>query len=245
MKYLISLCSGLLLFIACSRDNGVAVTQTGNPTQVSLLFKADTTTTAPVVPLAKKMATNLLIHRAYLVVYRVEMEPVDGTEFVLFKGPHPYVIELLPNGGKGLIDSVHVPGNNSYESIKIEFGPLNDTSSTSLIPEGLIGNSIFVEGSIGTDTLTPFTFKSKMSESLEYEIDSTLVLPALNSAQVLVKVRVFDWFRDAIGQFIDPGDSANRAVIEKNIAESMEVEEETNVGEYGNNVDNVGNEDFE
>ena len=78
MKYLISLCSGLLLFIACSRDNGVAVTQTGNPTQVSLVIKADTTATPPTASLTKRKTTNLLIHRAYLVVYRVEMEPVKA-----------------------------------------------------------------------------------------------------------------------------------------------------------------------
>ena len=226
MKHLISLC-GILLLLACSTNNNVAVTQTGNPTQVSLSIKADTTQTPATFALRKRMGTNFVITRAYMVVYKVEMEPIDGTEFVLFRGNNPYIIELLPNGEKGIIDSVNISGDNSYQSIEIEFGPLNDTLSTPAVPDSLKGRSVFVEGFFGTDSLIPFTYSSKKAESLELEFDSTLVVPLSNSAEILVKVRVFDWFRDSLGQFIDPRESANSDIIEKNISGSVDVEEDT------------------
>jgi len=227
MKYPVFLYSCVLMLLNCSTSNDVAVTQTGNPTQVSLLIKADTMSVTDTLSLPKTMASDLVIEHAYMVVYKVEMEPIDGTEFVLFQGPNPYVIELVPGGGTGMVDSTLVAGNNSYESIEMEFGPLNDTLSLPLVPDSLKGQSIFVEGHFGTDSLSAFTFTSNISESLEYPFDSTLVLPSSKGAEILVKVRINDWFRDSIGALIDPRDQANRAAIEKNITGSVDVEEDT------------------
>jgi hypothetical protein len=212
----------LLLLAACSSNNDVAVTQTGNPTQANLLIKADTATAAQPLFLAKQGIAGFIINKAWIVLKRVEMEPVDGDEVILFNGKNPYIIELIPGGKTGLIDSIQVIGGNTYESVEIEFEPVLSLDSTTEIPDELLkSNSVVVRGYMNGNPLDSFVFASDIEGSFEYALDSALVTQSAINADILIKVRVYEWFSDLTGGFLDPRAPANKEIIEENIQNSV------------------------
>ncbi|MBN2591647.1 MAG: hypothetical protein JXA96_17405 [Sedimentisphaerales bacterium] len=226
MKYsTFSLCC-LIFVMGCSTNNDVAVTQTGNPTQVSLMIKADTSGATQGVSLPKRTVTGITIESAYIVVKKVEMEPVDGTEIVLFQGQNPYIVELLPDGGSGLVDTTHVNGVNTYESVEVEFGPFSVLDSTVQLPDTLLKtNSVLVRGYVNSNPLDSFVFASNIAGDFEFPLDSALMIADSTGANILVSLKVYEWFTDSVGNTLDPRDVANRSSIEENLLGSVSVSE--------------------
>lgn len=233
MRYLqIIFCSLTLATILCSPGTDIAVTQTGNPTQVSLLITADSTPTT-VVPVAKRTAAAITLTSASVVIHRVEMEPVEGTEFILFQNSVPYVVELASNSSTGILDSTNVVGSNRYESFEMEFGPLEAGNATGPLPDTSVRtNSIVVQGYVGGNPQDTFIYTSNIKGSFEFEFDSAIVLPNPAGISVLVKIKIQEWFTDSIGGTLDPRNPGNNAIIENNILHSVSGKEQE--GEYEN-----------
>ncbi len=211
----------LAVTLFCSPAGDIAVTQTGNPTQVGLLIQADTSS-ALRKQLRKKATAGISVEQAFIVIHQIEAEPVNGEENIHFGENGPYIVELIPGSNTGIIDSIDITGTNTYESFTMEISPLESMTISENVPETLLmENSILVKGYVGGNPQDTFTFTSRITGSFEFEFDSAVVLPVPLKTNIIITIKTSAWFFDPAGELIDPRDQQNHQRIDDNILNSV------------------------
>ncbi len=223
----------LMVILCCSSGTDVAVTQTGNPTKISLIFKAETTQNVMKKAKAATFISSLKILNAYIVIQKVEMEPYDDDDDrVLFKGSQPYIIDLLSDTGSIFIDSAFADSGNRYKEFTIHVAPVDESVSSVKYPDSLLkANSIVIRGYSNNDSLQPFVFTSSIEDKFYYESDSVITITGIKMTNILVSFKIYQWFINTQGDYLDPADTDNNKTIENNIFGSVSVHEQEDTDE--------------
>ena len=171
--------------------------------KLSLLLNQALAFVSPGIVDSNSASINLT--NAWVVIKEIEFEAaetegaeeVDGSE-VAFEGP--YYVDLLSNNPVTL-DTQPIP-DNAYKRMKMKL----HSSSAALpsgVPSELLGNSIFVQGTVGANN---FTFL--LDDSTELSIAGANPIVPAEGASLLVEVNLANIFKQ-----IDMSSVTNNEVI--------------------------------
>ncbi len=197
-----------LVFLGCG-GGGHAVTQTGNPSQVSLYFERNDSlmdTAATVISVTRaatvdtttpgggehKLPTvdSIEIIRAEIVVSEVLLA---GTDSLVFEQVEPYVLSLT-DYGRQEVDSAESISGYIYDSLFIGVASLPETSTTA---PHLAGNSIYIELRLFiADTIFVDTIVDNYAFTLPLVLTPPLEVNNKSSSALLIGVDVAHWFWD-------------------------------------------------
>lgn len=227
LRYFALVITSLIIIMTCSPTTDVAVTQTGNPSKVTLAFKAETAPNAMAKIKAPVTISSLTITSAYFIVENIEMKPLNSEEYVLFKEPNPYIVDLVSDTGIIIIDSAFSDNGNKYKEISMHIGPFDGPINSVQYSDSLLKTcSIVIRGYRNNDTLQPFVFSSSVDDEFNYESDSAMTISENTTTNVLVSFKIYQWFTDALGNYLDPEDTDNKEIIINNIFKSVSIHEQ-------------------
>lgn len=240
MKMTTLLFAVLLFLVGCgSAPTDVAITQTGNPSIVTLgvsVGEAPATSTTRSVPgdeipeeteevidesedseIDEPEITSLTITSAELMVAAVVLTGPDTT--VEFRKIPPYLVNVALDSSRVVLDSLLIPTGTQFDSMTLIIAP--DESSYQLE-----GNSIKIQGYVNGNSAVPFLFDSKLSIPRRVALTTPLVVSETLPNRITVKLDVKHWFLDGDGNYIDPDDDEFKEDIEDSILEAIYGEED-------------------
>lgn len=216
----------LLLFIFSCGGDGVAVTQTGNPSQVSLYTqvgsKKATTVTATRDGQGSDDVSSITITSAKIVVEEVELSGDHGE--LAFDKEEPYVIDIALDSSRKIIDSINGTSGKVYTTARLTLVPLDEKykGKDSL----LAGMSIFITGFVNGDSSRTFNFESDMETELIIPLDKPFTINNKGTSVLFLTLDVGSWFQDDEGELYDPFDDDFQDEIEESILEGIYGSEE-------------------
>lgn len=225
----------VLLVYSCGGGD-VAVTQTGNPSQVSLYTqvgskKAQNTTVTAKRTVRdddeeKEEVTAITITSAKIVVDEVVLQG-DDEDDLIFQGDSAYVINVALDSSRQLIDSMVDTSGSVFTSAKLHLTPLSD-SDAKVEDSLLIENSIVITGVVtyvdGSRKI--FTFTSDYDEPLNIELDTPFVVNNKGTSALFITLDVGTWFQNDDGELFDPFDDEIYEEIEDDILDGIYGSEE-------------------
>lgn len=226
MKMTTLLFAVLFFLVGCgSAPTDVAITQTGNPSIVTLgVSVADPAATAirsvreeTVAEEEDPEITSLTITSAELMVAAVVLAGPDTT--VEFRKVPPYLVNVALEGSRVVLDSLLVPTGTVFDSMTLIIAP--DESSNQLS-----GKSIAIKGYVNGDMSQTFQFDSELAIPKSVALTTPLVVTENVPNRITVKLAVTNWFIDSDGDYIDPNDSDFKEDIEESILEAIYGEED-------------------
>lgn len=216
----------LLLFGSCGSSPDVAVTETGNPTQISLSYRADTLTGGLPKCAAKRSAVSAVtVTKAVIVVVEVALESSTRLDSLLFESERPYLLDLDLGGQSILLDTMSVVGGGVYDELEIAVEQLEDAALHGLDPH-LQGRSMRIEGYCSGDSLQTFVFESQLDMDIVSSFEVPVDLADGADHNVIIELDMSTWFTDSSGGYLDPRLAANREKIEESIVASFTVLDE-------------------
>lgn len=236
MKNLGLLTALLILLVGCSAPTDVAITQTGNPSQVALGFTVGSSSdNAPrssrgaesdIDPVEVEdnevdsdtgssdvVVDTVVITSAELLVSRAVLSGQSGTlEF--FKVP-PYVVNVALDSSKVILDSLEAEVGAVYDSVLLYIEPDADRVL-------LGGNSVIIRGYINNNPADTFSFEDTLTIVKPVKLDHQLMVKADLPNRVMMKLDISNWFYNtADEEWIDPNDEDFKEDIRDNIEESI------------------------
>lgn len=213
---------GVLALLLSSCGGDVAVTQTGNPSQVSLYTQVGSKNATPVVVSKSRSddtIRSLTITSAHIVVEEVALLG-DGEDELSFKGDRPYVINIALDSSRQLIDSIIDTAGSVFTKASLFLAPL-EAEDVIAGEEALVEKSILISGYVDDDTTRRFTFTSDMETELLIPLPTALVVNGKGTSAFFLTLDVGSWFLDEDGEIIDPFDGDFIEDIEKAILEGI------------------------
>lgn len=170
-------------------SSGANVVKNMKPSLMSLLFPRATALTPPVIVDSTGLSINLT--SAWIDIEQVEFEQAetrdaseaDGTE-VEFNGP--YAVDLLSTNPL-VLDTKPVP-DLPYKRIKMKLHKAE--SSLAGTPSQLVGNSIYLAGTVGGNS---FTYQS--SDGSEFEIGGANPILPKDGVDLMVSINIANVFK--------------------------------------------------
>lgn len=224
----------LLLWIySCGGGGDVAVTQTGNPSQVSLYTQVGTKKTQNLTVTAKRSArededeediSSVTITSARIVVEKVSLVGDDGVELT-FHNDSPYVINVALDSSKQLIDSIVDTSGHEYHSASLFLTPLTKDEAH-ISDTALVGHSIVINGFVNNDSSRVFSFESDSVHLLNIPFEMPFVVNNKGTSVLFITLDVGTWFQDDDGDILDPFDDDFKEDIEKEILKGIYGSEE-------------------
>ncbi len=220
MKNLLLLCMIAIIgsiVIGCSSSPNVAITQTGNPSQVSLVFAVGDTTTATSVRSALQPKTirgdgeitSITFTSAKLIVHSVEL--IGDDEELLFAQSEPYTIDVAFDSTRVKIDSMNADSGTVFDSVLLNIAPIIED-----------GSSIVITGYTNDNTIETFEFNSSLEITKRIQLATPLVVNSATANNVKLLLDISSWFKNSDGELIDPHDTEDvQEEIEETIYESI------------------------
>lgn len=220
-----------LLLVSCGGGN-VAVTQTGNPSQVSLYTQLGGKKDSSLVAVSQRQfreeddddedeeITSITFTAAKIVVEEVELIGQKGE--LSFHGEKPYIINIALDSSRQVVDSIEGKIGYTYESAELFLSPLDeDKDCVSVDDTGLVGYSIFVAGYVNDNPLDTFTFKSDIEKVMPLELDAPFVVNQKGTSALFINLDIRRWFQDDDGELFNPKDDDFHDDIEEMIDEGI------------------------
>lgn len=136
---------------------------------------------------------------------------------IRFKGP--FVVDLL-SGHAARLDTMMVqPGD--YARVMGHLQMLRSTDPDAGDFPGLVGSTVWLEGTIAGDGGGPFSFLARIDD--EFQIRGAFHVAAATPATAFVTFDVSKWLQDANGHFLDPRVDTNLQAIKSAIRHSIKV----------------------
>ncbi|MBD3239649.1 MAG: hypothetical protein GF331_03620 [Chitinivibrionales bacterium] len=215
----------LVVMLACSGSDDVAITQTGNPTNVSLVMQVDTTRSALPKRLGATAVSQVTITAVRIVVREVEFRSATA-DSLTSEHESPYLLDLDLGGQSTVFDTLMVVNGSVYDSAEVDIGPLTiEDSALYAANPSMRDISVWVHGYLNGTPDSIFTFTSALWAEQALAFSTPLDLSQPGSTSVLFTIRAGSWFIDATGAPLDPRVSDNRSLIEDNIESSFDVSE--------------------
>ncbi len=182
---------------------------------------------------------ELIITKAEVVLREVELERVEVTDCDVEPEPEgceefeagPLLLDVPLNGATRQQVSIPVPPG-LYDELEFDIHKVSnddpeDAAFRAAHPD-MVGKSIRVQGFFNDQ---PFTFESDLDVEQEFELSPPLVVEATTSStNVTVRLDIAQWFRDAVGQLVNPHDGnkggPHENLIKENIKQSIEAFED-------------------
>jgi len=134
-----------------------------------------------------------------------------------FRGP--FVVDLL-TGHAARLDTVMVqPGDYARVQGHLQMLRAGDPDAADF--PGLVGSTVWLEGTVGGDGGGPFSFLARIDD--EFQIRGAFHVAAATPATAFVTFDVSKWLQDANGHFLDPRVLDNEAAIKSAIRHSIKV----------------------
>lgn len=229
----------LLFLVGCgSAPTDVAITQTGNPSIVTLgvsLGEAPAKSAAVTsrgddavdngsddsgdddTPYEEPEITSLTITSAELMVDAVVLTgPAASVEF---RKIPPYLINVAFDSSRVVLDSLAIPTGTVFDSMTLVITP--DLNSNLLEDK-----SIKITGYTNNNSEDSFIFTSQLSIEKRVALTSPLIVSETLPNRITVKLDVNSWFLDSDTNYIDPNDDEFAEDIEETILESIYGEED-------------------
>ena len=182
------------------------------------------------------LSTGVDVDRFQVVMrgVRLQSQPTDGgvdSPGAVRIGPGPYLVDLSDSGLNGgafteLIDNYSIGAKGFYE-MDIDLVPVSpeDVAQTPALAP-MLGKTFVITGR--NQQGVPFTFDSSMTHVLARQ---SVFRMGMNHNNLDVNVAPNTWFVNPDGGFIDPttSDPALRAIIETNVAASIDAYEDDNM----------------
>lgn len=214
----------ILLVYSCGGGD-VAVTQTGNPSQVSLYTQVGGKKAQNLTVVSKRSLrdddediTSITIQSAYIVVEEVVLLGDDGDE-LSFHGDAPYVINVALDSTRQLVDSIVDTSGASYHSASLFLTPLEAEDASEA--DTVVGHSIVISGYANGDTAKDFTFYSDSLHLLEIPFETPFVVNNKGTSALFITLDVGSWFQDDDGELLDPFDDDFHGDIQDAIIEGI------------------------
>ncbi len=179
---------------------------------------------------------ELLITKAEVVLREIELELVEVADCDVEPEPAgcedfelgPVVIELPLDGATRKDFTITIePG--TYDEIEFDIHKVSgdaDATFAAAHPE-LVDQSIRVQGTFNN---TPFDFFSDLNVEQELPLPPLVIDDMTTTAGVTIRVDLNAWFRDALGNLVDPATAnkggPNENLVKDNIKDSMEAFED-------------------
>ena len=142
-------------------------------------------------------------------------EDVQGQ--VRFRGP--FVIDLL-SGHAARLDTLMVqPGD--YARVQGHLQPLRQGDADAADFPGLVGSTVWIEGTIDGEGGGPFSFLARIDN--EFQIRGRFNVAAETPATAFVSFDLTKWLSDSNGHFLDPRVPENEQAIKRAIRHSIKV----------------------
>jgi hypothetical protein len=218
----------VLFFIigSCSQSTDVAVTETGNPTKVSLSYRvADSR-----IGLQKNAAgintiQSVTILRTVLVIVEAALESSSEMDRLSFESDDSYLLDLDMSGITIPLDSLVVTNDGLYDELELSIDALEDPALSTQYPQ-MANKSILIQGYCDGDTLQTFVFTSELSAEISRSFNPPITLGNAYNHNLIITIDTHAWFTDSRGSIVDPRLAVNHDLIEDNIAQSFSVHEE-------------------
>ncbi len=216
----------LAALLSCSGTNDdVAITQTGNPTNVSLVVRVDTTRPGLPKRLGDGAVSYVTLTALRLVIREVELSS-STNDSLSSEHESPYLLELDPGGQRIAFDTIIAVDASVYDSATFDIGPLTEEDSALYTATPSMRDiSVEATGCLQGTTDSAFTFTSSLWAEQSVALNTPLDLSEPGPTSVLFTIRAGTWFIDPSGVPLDPRVAGNRDLIEDNIASSFEVSE--------------------
>lgn len=217
----------LVVVLSCSSTDDVAITQTGNPTNVSLVVRVDTTGSALPKQLGAGAVSQVTLTAVRLVLREIELYSTSA-DSLTSEHEMSYLLDL-DLGGQGIVfDTFVATGASVYDSAELAIGPLTEEEDSAVYAANpsMRDISVSVNGYLNGMTDSTFTFTSALWAEQALALGRPLDLSESGSATVLLTVRAGSWFAGSAGAPLDPRLPDNRSLIEDNIASSFDVSED-------------------
>ena len=154
---------------------------------------------------------ELAIERARIAVSEIELEGGKEDEREAEMGDAIIEVVLSGEPTNVAVDAVEA---GSYHTIGIELKVDSfDGNKASIVVEGTYRGSEFV-------------FRSSIKPEVEFRLTPEVDVPAKGSATAGMSFDVGAWFKDGVGNVLDPTDANNQKTIEESIMRSMAVNAE-------------------
>jgi len=219
MKFPIYIVSVLFLFLAgCGAPEQVAITQTGNPSQVTMAFAIGKGGTVP-APIQIRSGrefegevTSITITAAQIAVQEITLHGKDGA--LLFRRKPPYVVNLALDSSLVVLDSASAEAGRVFDSVSLMIGTDGDATV-------LGGKSIVIRGFVNGDSSKSFEFMSNMSILKEFSLTEPFIVNSSRTNRVKMNLDISNWFKSSEGELKDPTDEDAQEEIEESIEESI------------------------
>jgi hypothetical protein len=134
-----------------------------------------------------------------------------------FRGP--FVVDLL-SGHAARLDTVMVqPGD--YARVQGHLQALHAGDADAADFPGLVGSTVWLEGTVGGDGGGPFSFLARIDN--EFQIRGAFHVAAATPATTFITFDVSKWLQGHDGRFLDPRDPLNEQAIKSAIRHAIKV----------------------
>ena len=179
----------------------------------------------PVIQTKGSRCDSIQITRARILISNLKMHHDDGD--TAGKGTikiGPFLAEFNGSAGAKIISTVSVPAG-TYDRIKLEFHKLSNALDATLIADPIFAefatssrNTVIVEGkSYKNGTMTPFTYRSSLTDNLQVKFDPAITLEGGQNYNIGIKFDPFVLFAVGANGPLDPTDVDNQKDIEAQI----------------------------
>ncbi len=223
MKRSLLLLAVLLSILGCGAPTtDVAITQTGNPSQVSLAFTVGSNAQAitPTETIRRKITTRedveintITITSAELVVNKVVL--TGDTSTLTFHKEPPYIVNVALDSSRVVLDSIAVEVGTMFDSVELTIS----SAATSTI---LNNQSIGIKGFTTDNSADAFTFTTEMPLNKKIALSNPLVVSDKLPNRIVMLLDISKWFIDDEDGYINPHDEDATEEIEELITESIE-----------------------
>lgn len=136
---------------------------------------------------------------------------------VRFRGP--FVIDLLSGHAARLDTMMVMPGD--YARVQGHLQALRAGDPEAADFPGLVGSTVWLEGTIDGDGGGPFSFLARIDN--EFQIRGGFHVAESTPATAFVTFDLSKWLSDSNGHFLDPRDAGNEQAIKSAIRHSIKV----------------------
>lgn len=221
------LCGILWCLVQFCSVADLGITQTGNPVEVSVVYKADTSQTvlrSPVHKVDNGYVNTVTVTSTRMVIAEVRLKSDSEEDSLSFESTIPYILDLSLSGQEKLMDSTFVKPGASYKTILFEIDKLEDKYGQIYYDNpDLQDRSIRIAGFIDNDSAAVFVFTTELDEELFREFEPPLMITENNDVEIYFLLRPVMWFVDELGMVLDPRLEENRSKIEENIKKSIDI----------------------
>lgn len=178
------------------------------------------------------VADTITISRARFVIRDIKFKSA-GEDSINFK-TEPIVLDLDLTGISQTVGVIPAKFG-SFSRIEFDVHRVESTEVQSLpstqqaqFQNFLAGErySIIVEGTYTPPGGSPqaFTYRSKVDAKQKLDLDVALVInESSTTANATMQIRSYDWFRNQLGEIVDPRDTNNEGVIDENLKATIRV----------------------